>query len=429
MAGKMTHREVARPQIVYHPFEDLVTVRKETEARRDRRGDLDRFGPYVVVDSIATGGMAQVYKVRHESDPTKAFALKCIRPDCDDDPEFRRMLLDEARITGRLQHPNINRVLEVVRSDGRVALLLEHVEGLDLVGLKRHLRSRDQVLALPLALYVVREVLDALDFAHRAEGTNGVPLNIVHRDVSPGNVMVDIGGRVILIDFGIAHAQGRLSQTEVGSVKGKFRYMAPEQIKGATVGPSADIYAAGVMLWELLSGQRIHDDIPVAQLMMRVANAEVPTLASAREGLPDGLRDAFVRATALDPESRFETAAAFADALAPYLANHDLEDCQRKLAKYALQGSSADHRKSYTQAVARARVAAEHDLEGAILDALEEPDRVERVDVQSIPRAEATDPAIDDEDETEFDAPGPLQFGADPPTVPITRPELPVDSE
>ena len=123
--------------MVYVVKEERLSAREETASRLDRRGDLERFGPYIVVDSIATGGMAQIYRVRHESDPSTFFALKCIRPDCDDDPEFRRMLLDEARITGQLDHPNINRVIEVVWYEGRVALLLEHVEGIDLVGLKR----------------------------------------------------------------------------------------------------------------------------------------------------------------------------------------------------------------------------------------------------------------------------------------------------
>ncbi len=419
-------------QIVYDCGGDPVTSRKETEPRRDRRGDIDRFGPYIVVDSIATGGMAQIYKVRHQSDPSSAFALKCIRPDCADDPEFRRMLLDEARITGRLDHPNINRVVEVVRSEGRVALLLEHVEGVDLVGLKRYLKSRSKVLALPLVLYIMREVLDALDFAHRAEGSNGVPLNIVHRDVSPGNVMIDIHGRVVLIDFGIAHAQGRLSQTEVGSVKGKFRYMAPEQIKGAAVGAAADIFAAGVMLWELLSGRRIHDDVPVAQLMMRVANAEVPTLSEARDGLPADLGKAFARATMLLPEERYASAAEFSQALAEFAVDDDFEECRLELGRYALEGSSVDHRKSYGQAVIRARMVAEHDLEGAILDALDKPDRIERVDYGGVERAESVAPDLDDEDVTEFDTEQPLPFGTEPTTVPVVRADTPkpaVDSD
>ena len=392
--------------------EEVSLNARDVAPRLDRRPDLDRFGPYLVVDSIATGGMAQIYKVRHEADPTVFYALKCIRPDCDDDPEFRRMLLDEARITGQLDHPNINQVVEVVRFGGRVALLLEHVEGIDLVGLKRHLRHLQKPLSLPLVLHILREVLAALDYAHRAGSVEGAPLQVVHRDVSPGNVMIDVHGRVILIDFGIARAQGRLAQTEVGSVKGKFRYMAPEQIKGADVRAPADIYAAAVLLWELLSGRRIHDDVPVAKLMMRVANAEVPPLAEARPGLPEGLARVYARATALVPEARFQTAADFADALRDAY-EIDEESCRAQLAEYALAGSSIDQHRSYAQAVARARIAAEHGLEDAILSALEDPDRVERVEMLGVRPAELYSADVDDdEDITEFGPP--IQTGAAP---------------
>ncbi len=417
-------------RIVYIGTGSRLSASKDMWPQPGRQSDMDRFGPYVVVDGIATGGMAQVYKVRHEGDPTTAYALKCIRADCDGDPEFRRMLLDEARITGQLHHPSINRVLEVVRAQGRVALLLEHVDGIDLVALKRQLRDRGERLALPVALHIAREVLDALEYAHTARGHNGSPLDIVHRDVSPGNVMLDISGKVVLIDFGIARAYGRLAQTEIGSVKGKFRYMSPEQIKGADVGRSADIYAVGVLLWELLSGRRIYDDVPVAQLMMRVANADIPSLSDARPGVPEAVCQVFSRATALAPRSRFVTAGDFARALRAVMGGYDEAACREAIAAYALEGNGVDQRRHYKEAVARARKAAEHDLEGAILDALEEPDRVERVDVQGVRAAEL--PPDDDEDITEFGPPSPLPFAIEPPTAPVVRPadiSLPFDPE
>ena len=421
--------------MVYVRREQGLSVPDESGSRRGRRGDIQRFGPYVVVDSIATGGMAEIYKVRHEADPTTEFALKCIRPGCDEDPEFRRMLLDEARITGHLQHRNINRVLEVVRSNGRVALLLEHVEGIDLVRLKRHLRQHEAQLPLPVAVFVLNEVLDALAFAHQADGPDGSALNIVHRDVSPGNIMLDVNGRVILIDFGIARAHGRLAQTEVGSVKGKFRYMAPEQIKGSDVDATADIYAAGILLWELVSGRRIHDDVAVAQLMMRVANADVPPLSAARTGLPDALGRVYARATAFAPDARFSSAAAFAAALIEVVGVPNVDACRKTIADLALAASSADQRRSYTQAVANAKAAAAHDdLEGAILNALEEPDRVERVDVQGLRPAERSAPQDDDlgdEDVTEFDPIGPMPFAVERPAAPAQAPDAaaPADSE
>lgn len=352
-----------------------------------RRGDLDRFGPYTVLAKVATGGMAELYRVRKGSDGA-FFTLKCIRADCDDDPEFRNMLRDEAEITRTLVHPNINRVVEVVEDSGQLGLILEYVDGIDAGRLRRHLNKTNRQLSHPLVIYMVRGVLQGLDYAHNAKDEQGEYLNVVHRDVSPGNIMVDTSGAIKLVDFGIARAQNRLAKTEVGNVKGKFRYMAPEQIRGDAVGPGADVYATAIFLWELLAGRRIYDDISVAQLMIRVANAHVPSLDEAQPGLPKPLHKVYARATALKPEDRYLSAQAFAHALDSVLLEYDPEHCRREFADLVTTACRKDSLDKFDQAVARARIAAEHDLENAILSALEQPDRVERVDVSGVERAE-----------------------------------------
>jgi serine/threonine protein kinase len=368
----------------------------EIVSPRERRGDPDRFGPYRIVERIASGGMAEIYKVIHHAAPDHLYALKRIRSDCDDDIEFKRMLLDEATIASALNHPSIASVLEVVQDDGQMGLIMEYVDGQDLGKLKKHLKDRETTFSLELCIHIVKKVLDGLDYAHNAKDENGEYLNIVHRDVSPGNVMIDGRGQVKIVDFGIARAQNRLAKTEAGNVKGKFRYMSPEQIRGDVTGPATDVYSTAVCLWELLAGKRIYDDVSVAQLMIKVANAQVPSLNDARRGLPRNLHKVFKKATALDESDRYASARAFADALDSVLAEYDAERCRRELEALVREAQQKESIGRFEQAVARARIAAENDLEDAILSALEDPDRVERVET-------------------------PVDLRAEPPTGPIER--------
>jgi serine/threonine-protein kinase len=340
------------------------------------------------VERIASGGMAEIYTVGHHAAPDHLYALKRIRSDCDDDIEFKRMLLDEATIASALNHPSIASVLEVVQDDGQMGLIMEYVDGQDLGRLKKHLKDRETTFSLELAIHIVKKVLDGLDYAHNAKDENGEYLNIVHRDVSPGNVMIDVRGHVKIVDFGIARAQNRLAKTEAGNVKGKFRYMSPEQIRGDITGPATDVYSTAVCLWELLAGKRIYDDVSVAQLMIKVANAQVPSLNDARRGLPRHLHKVFKKATTMEEADRYASARAFADALDSVLAEYDAERCRRELESLVREAQQKEHKGRFEQAVARARIAAENDLEDAILSALEDPDRVERVDAPVDLRAE-----------------------------------------
>lgn len=379
----------------------------------DRRGDLDRFGPYVVLEKIASGGMAEIYRAHHEKLPTMSVALKRIRPDCDDEPAFRHMMLDEAKIASGLEHPNIARVLGIEEVEGQLGLILEYVDGLDLGRIKRLAQEKQHSLRLEVAIHIVRKVLEALEFAHNAKDANGEYLNIVHRDISPGNVMIDIEGQVRLVDFGIARAQNRLAQTEAGNVKGKFRYMAPEQIKGQDVGPYTDVYSTAVLLWELLSGRRIYDEVNVGQLMIRVANAQVPDLAEARLGLPRALEVVFKKGTALEPTDRYLSARAFADALDSVLFEYDADRCKNELKELVIETRASDRQRAFQRATLRARFAADRDLddlEDALLRALETPDRVERV-------------AVDWERlrSAEVPAPSAAIDLAEPPTHPMAR--------
>lgn len=350
-----------------------------------RTGDLHRFGRFLILDKLATGGMAEIFKVEDPERRGEVFALKRLRSDWDEDEQYRRMLLDEAELARRLDHRNIARVYEVVEEEDRIGLVMDLVEGLDLEQLQKfRYRQGDSVWPLDLAVLVVHEVLEGLDFAHDARDDTGRYLHLVHRDVSPGNIMVDAEGEIKIVDFGIAVADKRLAHTDAGHVKGKFRYMAPEQIKGLRAEPATDIYAAAVVLWELLSGVRVYDKDGLAQVMMKVAQGQVPSLRRSRPGLPEGIYRAYERATAPNPEERFPSAKAFQEALDGAMLEFDEAACRHRLRDILRWARTDESRLGLERALARAKDAADY-LEGAILAALEAPDRVEAGPTKVIP--------------------------------------------
>lgn len=352
--------------------DDLSNLRRETTS----------FGAYRILEKIAGGGMAEIYKVRRDDEPSELYALKLVRADRSDDPEFRQMLIDEAKIASRLRHPNIARVIELQEHSGELGLILQYVAGIDLIRAARALRERDEVLRLDAALYLLLEVLAGLEFAHQVRDDQGELLHVVHRDVSPGNIMIDVDGHVRIVDWGIARAKNRVAQTDVGHVKGKFRYMAPEQITGQAVGPAADIYSAMITFWELLANERAYDETELPQLMMKVSRGEAPRLEDARPGLPKKLLQVYKKATHKDPTRRYDSAGDLADDIEALELIGSIEEARARLRRLAVGARLADGRRRYERAVRDAKVSAsKDDLEGALLRALQEPDRVERVDL------------------------------------------------
>ncbi len=352
--------------------DDLSNLRRETTS----------FGAYRILEKIAGGGMAEIYKVRRDDEPSELYALKLVRADRSDDPEFRQMLIDEAKIASRLRHPNIARVIELQEHSGELGLILQFVAGIDLIRAARALRERDEVLRLDAALYLLLEVLAGLEFAHQVRDDQGELLHVVHRDVSPGNIMIDVDGHVRIVDWGIARAKNRVAQTDVGHVKGKFRYMAPEQITGQAVGPAADIYSAMITFWELLANERAYDETELPQLMMKVSRGEAPRLEDARPGLPKKLLQVYKKATHKDPSRRYDSAGDLADDIEALELIGSIEEARARLRRLAVGARLADGRRRYERAVRDAKVSAsKDDLEGALLRALQEPDRVERVDL------------------------------------------------
>ncbi|NVJ23089.1 protein kinase [Myxococcus sp. AM011] len=285
----------------------------------------DKFGRYELVSWLGRGGMAETWRARWVGDAgiTKSVLIKKVLPAYVEDEAFISMFINEARISATLSHGNIAQVLDFGRVGGEYFLAMELVDGRPLHHiLKRAAKTGLKQLPVPLAVYIALEMCRGLHYAHTRTDDKGSPLDIVHRDISPDNVLISYEGQVKIVDFGIAKAQmARNFKTEPGVVKGKYLFFSPEQARGREVDARTDVWATGLVLYELLCGQ-----LPVtgtqAVVMMRMAHGEFPSPREVRPDLPVELDDIVMQALAVKLDERFESANAFADALATFLYAH-----------------------------------------------------------------------------------------------------------
>jgi serine/threonine-protein kinase len=276
-----------------------------------------RFGRYLLCDEIASGGMATVYFGRLIAPVgfSRTVALKRLHAGYAKDPELAAMLVDEARLASRVQHRNVVQVLDLVSVDGELILVLEYVHGVPLARLILQARRTGAPPPPEMASAILSDVLAGLHAAHEARSEVGEPLELVHRDVSPQNILVHENGSALVTDFGIARAVGRSQVTRQGQTKGKPGYMAPEQIRGEPVTRRTDIFAAGVVLWEVFTGHRLFtapNDLAVAR---KVLMGRVDPPSRVWPGIPAEVDDVALRALAQSPADRFESAAEMQRAL------------------------------------------------------------------------------------------------------------------
>ncbi|HMR80429.1 MAG TPA: serine/threonine-protein kinase, partial [Polyangiaceae bacterium] len=277
----------------------------------------EKVGRYLLFDAIARGGMASVHLGRAEGDAgfSKIVAIKRHHPQFAKDPYFRDMLLDEARLTARIVHPNVISVLDVVAAGGELLVVMEYVPALSFAELGGVWTQGGQLIPPQIVSAVIVSALEGLHAAHEANDERGAPMNLVHRDVSPHNLLIGGDGLVRVIDFGVALAAQRIQVTRTGEIKGKLAYMAHEQIRRVDVDRRADVYGAGVTLWEALSGRRIHDGVQPGEVVRRVEAADYePPSQFAHTPVP-ALDEVVLRALRLDPAERFETAQAMGRAV------------------------------------------------------------------------------------------------------------------
>jgi serine/threonine protein kinase len=276
----------------------------------------DRLDRYELLCPIASGGMATVWlaRLRGKRGFEKLFAIKTIRTELVDDPRFQEMLLDEARIASSIQHPNVAQILDLGEERNVLFIVMERVDGDSVAKIRKLLARLGAAVPVGIALRILADACAGLHAAHELRDEQGQPLGIVHRDVSPQNILVSVSGAVKVIDFGIAKAQNRQQgETRTGVVKGKVQYMAPEQVKkGHAVDRRADIWALGVCLHELVTGKVPNDGDDHVEVIRKVLSDEPPQLA---EGLPDPIGRILDKSLTLDPKDRFPTAAAMQHAL------------------------------------------------------------------------------------------------------------------
>lgn len=279
------------------------------------------FGRYQLLEPLASGGMAEVWRARAAGPAgvEKELALKLVRGEHAASSDFARMLVEEARLAARLTHANVVQVFELVEEGGRHAIAMELVRGHDLGRVLTRARQEGLRLGLPRALHLCVEVARALDYAHRLAEA-GRPLGVVHRDVSPQNVLVSFEGEVKLADFGIARAMSQAGLTDPGQVKGKVAYMAPEQARGAAVDARADVFALGVLAWELCAGRRLFArDSDAATLAALLDDAALSPPSAWNEAVPAALDEAVLAALARDPSARTASAGELGGALSAVL--------------------------------------------------------------------------------------------------------------
>ncbi|AKF81756.1 serine/threonine protein kinase [Myxococcus fulvus 124B02] len=285
----------------------------------------DRFGRYELMSWLGRGGMAETWRARWMGDAgvTKSVLIKKVLPEFVADDAFVSMFVNEARISATLSHGNIAQVFDFGRVDEQYYLAMELVDGAPLHRImKRAAQTGLPRLPVPIATYIALEMCRGLHYAHTRTDDKGVPLGIVHRDISPDNVLVSYEGQVKIVDFGIAKARmARNFQTEPGVVKGKYLFFSPEQARGREVDARTDVWATGLVLYEMLCGQT-----PVsgsqAAVMMKMANGEFPSPREVYPGLPEELDDIVMKALSVDLSARYESANAFADALAGFLYSY-----------------------------------------------------------------------------------------------------------
>jgi len=280
------------------------------------------FGKYQLFASLGRGGMADVFLsvARGQMGFNKLAVIKRLRQALAEEPAFRNMFLDEARLAARLNHPNIVHTYEVGEQNGIYFIAMEYLEGQSLNKVLKEALRRKEGVEAEVGARIVADALSGLHYAHDLRDYDGRPLGIIHRDVSPHNIFVTYDGHTKLVDFGIAKAALSSTETEVGVLKGKVAYMSPEQAMGGRIDQRADLFAMGIVLWELLARQRLMTGESAANTLHKLMNEPIPRVSAVVPNIDPQLDAIVARALEKDPQYRWQSAAEMRDALEAWLA-------------------------------------------------------------------------------------------------------------
>lgn len=296
-----------------------------------------RFGPYVILDRIGDGGMAEIFlaKIRGYSGFEKLVALKRIHPRYSQNQTFARMLVHEAKLAAALQHFNVVQVYDLGEIDGQVFIAMEYVRGRDLANVLSNTYRRRERLPLNLGLCVATEFMAGLDYAHRMHGADGAPLGVIHRDISPQNLLISFEGEVKVTDFGIARVLSEKDSFDLpGNLHGKFGYMSPEQVKGLEIDQRSDIFSAGVVLWEILTGRRLFRGKEHRETVRMLVSHPVPPPSTQNAEVPPEVDRIVLKALARDRSERYQTTGALLGELSRAADNLPRRAATRDLSVY-----------------------------------------------------------------------------------------------
>jgi serine/threonine-protein kinase len=279
-----------------------------------KRETIEQVGPYTLYEEIGRGGMASVHlgQAKSRSGFKRIVAIKRMHSDLARSAEFVAMFVEEASIASRIRHPNVVAAIDCVTTDDDAMLVMDYIAGVSLdEGMRRKFDNKETI-PLPIATAILIGASLGLHAAHEAVDESGHSLGIVHRDVSPHNILVGIDGLARVLDFGIAKAAERAQHTRTGEVKGKLAYMAPEQLMQEKIGRQADVYSLGVVLWELVAGRRLFDGDTQGQMLMNIASGTIESPRSVNPEVTPEVEAVVMKALARTPEARFQTALEFA---------------------------------------------------------------------------------------------------------------------
>ncbi len=290
------------------------------------------FGKYFLIDKLATGGMAEIYKAKTFGVDgfEKLLAIKRILPHCASDKDFIKMLIDEAKLSVLLSHTNIVQVYDLGKVGEDYFISMEYISGINLREVLNRLKDTGSPLAEELVCYIISEICKGLDYAHSKKDSDGKPLNIVHRDISPQNILISFEGEVKIVDFGIAKAAMNISHTMAGILKGKISYMSPEQALGKPIDRKTDIFSTGLMLYELLTGEKFFTGETQFEVLKKIRTTRV-TEASFGDRFPETLRKILAKSLAYSVKDRYDNAGDFQIDLTRYLYTTFPDFTPRKL--------------------------------------------------------------------------------------------------
>ncbi len=327
---------------------------------------------FKIIERLDKGGMAEVFRGVSESlrGFKKHVAIKRILPNLAQNTKFVSMFLDEARLSLNLQHANIVQVFDIGQAADTYFLVMEYVNGANLKAVIEHVEGQGRLMPIPEALYIMIESCKGLSYAHQLESPEtGEPLHIVHRDISPPNILMSKNGEVKLVDFGLAKANSQIEETDPGVVKGKFSYLSPEAAQGLEVDARADIFAIGIILYEMLTGRRLFFGSSDYETIQLVREARIPSIQAQSPKVDSDLERIVRKALARNPDDRYQEAYDLGDALAQYLFSRAMKVTARSVAQLVRDTRDAKHRRTTGQhSIVNAVIQQEMDALSSLLE-------------------------------------------------------------